>query len=74
MWVEEVGGKRVNHVRTEQFLETGAQTVGVSCPFCLQMLTEGISAKGVADQKQAKDLLEILAESVGADGNAQKAN
>ncbi len=71
MWVEEVGGKRVNHVRTEQFLETGAQTVGVSCPFCLQMLTEGISAKGQSQQRQAKDLLEILAESVG-DGKSEQ--
>jgi Fe-S oxidoreductase len=67
MWVEEEGGQRVNHVRTDQFLETGAKTVGVSCPFCLQMMTEGISAKGKADTAQAKDLLELLAESVEGD-------
>ena len=66
MWLEESGkGTRINHMRTEHFLETGAKTVGVSCPFCLQMLTEGIEAKGKGDEHQAKDLLEILAESVG---------
>ncbi|MSQ11199.1 MAG: (Fe-S)-binding protein [Dehalococcoidia bacterium] len=68
MWIEEEGGKRINHVRTEHFLETGAQTVGVSCPFCLQMMVEGISAKGMEGQRQAKDLLELLAESVEPDG------
>ena len=64
MWIEESQGERVNHVRTDQFLETEAQTVGVSCPFCLQMMTEGIEAKGMASEKNAKDVLEILAESL----------
>ncbi len=64
MWMEESRGKRINHLRTEHFLETDADTVGVSCPFCLQMLQEGIEAKGVADKKQARDLLELLAQSV----------
>ena len=64
MWLEESRGTRINHARTDHFLETGATTVGVSCPFCLQMLTEGIEAKGQSGQKQAKDILELLAESV----------
>ena len=64
MWLEESRGTRINHVRTDHFLGTGAGTVAVSCPFCLQMLTEGIEAKGVAGDKEAKDLLELLAESV----------
>ena len=63
MWLEESRGPRVNHARTEQFLETGADTVGVSCPFCLQMFVEGIDS--VADDgQQARDLLEILDESL----------
>ncbi len=65
MWIEESRGKRINHVRTDHFLETGAETVGVSCPFCLQMLEEGVEAKGEASEKKVKDLLEILAESAG---------
>ena len=70
MWVEESGGTRINHIRTDHFLETGAKTVGVSCPFCLQMMTEGIQAKGLEGEKEAKDLLELLAESVEGDGPA----
>ena len=66
MWMDEPGQK-VNHIRTDHFLETGAETVGSSCPFCLQMMTEGISAKGETESKRAVDLLELLVESVGAD-------
>ena len=64
MWMEESRGRRVNHVRTEQFLETGADTVGVSCPFCLQMFVEGISSVEPGGKQQARDLLEILDESL----------
>ena len=64
MWIEESQGERINHVRTDHFLETGADTVGVSCPFCLQMMTEGIQAKGQDGERQALDVLEILADSL----------
>ena len=70
MWVEESGGTRINHIRTDHFLSTGAKTVGVSCPFCLQMMTEGIQAKGLEGEKEAKDLLELLSESLDGDGAA----
>ena len=65
MWIEESQGTRVNHTRTDQFLETKADTIGVSCPFCAQMLDEGIQAKGMAGEKQAKDVLELLSDSLG---------
>jgi Fe-S oxidoreductase/nitrate reductase gamma subunit len=64
MWIEESQGQRINHARTDHFLETGADTVGVSCPFCLQMMVEGIQSKGQEREKQAKDVLEILADSL----------
>ena len=64
MWIEESRGDRVNHLRTDQFLETKADTVGVSCPFCLQMFEEGIESKGLKGEKRARDLLEILDESL----------
>ena len=64
MWIEESQGTRINHARTDHFLETGADTVGVSCPFCMQMLTEGIQAKGQEGEKQTKDVLELLADSL----------
>jgi Fe-S oxidoreductase len=65
MWVEESRGDRVNHLRTDQFLETKADTVGVSCPFCLQMFEEGIESKELKGEKRARDILEILDQSLG---------
>ena len=64
MWMEESRGDRVNHIRTDHFIETEAETVGVSCPFCLRMFEEGINAKGLEGTKRARDLLEILDESL----------
>ena len=66
MWIEESKGPRINHVRTQQFLETGATTVGVSCPFCLQMFEEGIGSVASESNAQARDLLEVLDESLSA--------
>ena len=59
MWMEEQG-ERVNRRRTDHFLETGTDTVAVSCPFCLQMFEEGINAKGMDATKRAKDVVELL--------------
>ena len=66
MWIEESRGGRINHARTEQFFETDAETVGVSCPFCLQMFEEGIGSLGKEGENRARDLLEILDESLSA--------
>ena len=67
MWMEDSGGSRINHMRVDQFLETKGNTLGVSCPFCYQMFQEGIGSKGTSETKDTRDLLEIVAESVGVD-------
>ena len=59
MWMEEQG-ERVNRCRTDHFLETGTDTVAVSCPFCLQMFEEGINAKSMESSKRARDVVELL--------------
>lgn len=46
MWFEEILGRRINVTRVEQALETKANTVAVSCPFCLTMFEDGIKDKG----------------------------
>ncbi len=72
MWMDETG-TRVSDIRTDHFLETGAETLGVSCPFCIQQLEAGIQSKGVQDTRQVKDLLELLVESATPDqGSTEK--
>lgn len=61
MWIEEQHGTtKINLVRMEEIIRTGADMVVTSCPYCLQMLEEGIDQKGVKDSMKAKDLAEIV--------------
>jgi len=61
LWIEEQPGTtKINHIRIEEVIETGADTVVTSCPYCLQMLEEGIEHKGIKDSLQAKDLIEVV--------------
>jgi Fe-S oxidoreductase len=59
MWMEEKEGKRINVERTEELLATGAQTIAVACPFCMTMISDGVTAKGATTDVQ--DLAEIVA-------------
>ena len=65
-WLEENKGTRTNHMRTDQFLETGADTVAVSCPFCLQMFDEGLSSRDESKKRKAVDLIELVDQSTKA--------
>jgi len=61
MWLEEQEGNRINEMRTEQALNTGAQTVVTACPLCLQMFEDGIKAKAAEEQLKVMDVAELLA-------------
>ena len=65
MFMEENEGKRVNIERTEELLDTGAKTIGLNCPFCMTMITDGVKSKEV--DVQVKDVSEILLESISKD-------
>ncbi|MEM7107277.1 MAG: (Fe-S)-binding protein [Bacteroidota bacterium] len=61
----EKGNKEVNIERTEEALETGADTVAVGCPFCLTMMSDGIKNKEKEASVKVKDLAELIAEAEG---------
>ena len=64
-WMEERGtGPRINQLRTNQAIETGANTVVVGCPFCLQMLEDGVKTVSSEEEAQVKDVAELLMEAV----------
>jgi Fe-S oxidoreductase len=44
MWMEEKLGTRINTNRTDEAVATGADRIAIGCPFCKDMLSEGLSA------------------------------
>jgi Fe-S oxidoreductase len=63
MWMEETTGTRINAERTRQVLETGASTVATACPFCMVMMSDGLSAAAQEGGPvvAAMDISEVLA-------------
>ena len=58
-FMEEPAGKRVNEARVAQAEETGAGTLAVSCPFCMNMFQDGIQGRGVGDRLAGEDVAEL---------------
>ncbi len=63
MWKEEEhGAERVSANRFREALATGRDTLAVSCPFCMIMLTD--AAKAAQSEMKVKDVAEIVAEAL----------
>jgi len=67
MWTEETLGKRINQLRTEEIIRSGAELAATSCPFCLSMLRDGLKDKGKSDIP-VRDIAQIVAESLADSG------
>jgi Fe-S oxidoreductase len=63
MWLEEFTGTRINRERTLEALRTGADTVCVSCPYCMTMFGDGLKDEG-AHQVRVRDIAEIVADGL----------
>ncbi len=64
MWMEVASRKRVNIIRTEELLETGATVVATACPFCLAMVDLGRKVTEAEERLAVKDVSELVAESL----------
>ncbi len=75
MWQEEIGERRVNHVRAEEAIGTGAQSVVSNCPFCIQMFEDGLPAVHPEEEgrMRAFDVAELLEQSVFGTNGAERA-
>ncbi len=60
MWWEETIGNRINVMRSQQAVDTGAKEVISACPFCSVMLRDGIADLGKAEEFSAYDIAEVL--------------
>ena len=59
MWMEEHIGKRVNHERVEEALDTGASKIATGCPFCRVMMTDGVDDRAEAMGKEKAEVLDV---------------
>ena len=63
MWMEEKLGERINQARMREIADSGAGSVGVSCPFCMVMIGNAKDEIGVATQPF--DVLELARKAMG---------
>ena len=64
MWMEEEG-TRINVMRAEQAIASGANAIAVGCPFCLTMLFDGLKDKEMEGQVASFDIAEIVIKAMG---------
>jgi Fe-S oxidoreductase len=62
MWMEERAGRRINVERTDEVVSTGAETLGVACPYCLIMLDDGAKVRG--GELKVLDVAQVVAASL----------
>jgi len=62
---EEHGTPRINVTRLDQLMEAKPDTIAVACPFCTTMVSDATKAKGLEEQVKVKDVVEIVADSLG---------
>jgi len=63
MWTEESLGQRINHLRADEVIGSGAGAVATACPFCQTMLRDALKDKG-REAIAVKDIAILLKESL----------
>jgi len=61
MWMEELRGKKINEVRTEEALTKNPDLIATACPFCLTMFEDGLKAKNADEKVKVLDIAEFVA-------------
>lgn len=61
-WMDMKVGERVNVLRTNQIADTNAEIVATGCPFCMQMLEDGVKLTDREGSLAVQDIAELVAE------------
>ncbi len=71
MWMDETIGTRINQDRADEALATSPDVVAAACPFCITMLTDGVTQRQQEGRAPATvavtDVAEMLLRSVRPD-------
>jgi len=61
---EEKGQQRINMVRADEAVSTGAGIVAAACPFCNTMMTDGIKIREKEAEMEVLDIAELIDRSM----------
>jgi Fe-S oxidoreductase/nitrate reductase gamma subunit len=61
-WMDLKIGERVNSIRAQEAAATGASTVATACPFCMQMMEDGVKLTHNDHRLDVRDIAEVIAE------------
>ena len=61
---EEGGTARVSHVRAQELVDTGAQTIGTACPFCNTMFRDALGTVAPNNAPQLLDIAQLTARAL----------
>jgi Fe-S oxidoreductase len=68
MWLEESLGTRINEARTDELLAGQPDVIAAACPYCVDMLADGVQLRQqqgrVGEHVEATDVAEILLRAV----------
>ncbi len=64
-FLEERSGDRVSYRRAAELVDTGAEVVASSCPFCMTLLSDGLASVSAGGCVRPRDVAEILADACG---------
>jgi Fe-S oxidoreductase/nitrate reductase gamma subunit len=60
MWFEESPEQRVSRLRAREALDSGARSLATACPFCLNMMTDGMAGTPGGENVKVLDIAELL--------------
>jgi Fe-S oxidoreductase/nitrate reductase gamma subunit len=60
MWFDEAPAQRVSTIRAREAVSTGSKTLATACPFCLNMMTDGMAAAEGGENVKVMDISEVL--------------
>jgi Fe-S oxidoreductase len=64
VWMETQKGERFGDLRIDQAIETGAELLVTSCPYCITMFEDSRITMGVDEKIEIRDITEIIQEAL----------
>jgi len=69
-WRDTPRSRRLDVLRVEQALGTGAEVIATACPYCTRMLNDAVRELGVQNKIAVRDLAELLVQSMAVEYEA----